>query len=142
MHSMKDILEFCVFLGGIGMLMLSLGSLIIPKLLNWNKEVRKMLLLHQQIFWTYALYILGMNLFFSIISIVAPGALINGSFLATALSLYIFLYWAGRIFIQFFYFDKSDLPEKTIYSVGEVLLLIAFFYFAVVYGWAFIYNLN
>lgn len=139
---MKDILEFCVFLGGIGMLMLSLGSLAIPKLLNWNKEVSKMLPLHRQIFWTYALYILGMNLFFSIISIADPEGMISGSFLAKALSLYIFLYWGGRIFIQFFYFDKSDLPDKRVFSIGEILLLIAFFYFTIVYGWAFIYNLN
>ena len=131
-----------IYLSGIALICLSIGSLIIPKLLDWPSEINKMPRLHGQIFWTYAIYILGMNLFFGIVSLITSTALIDKSILATALTLYMFLYWLGRIFIQFFYFDSSQLPKKAIFTIGEVLLLIVFFFVTIVYGWAFIHNIS
>jgi hypothetical protein len=139
---MIELLNTLVFWAGLSLIALSIGSLAIPKLLNWSEATQSLPQLIRQIFWTYAIYILGMNLFFGIVATASPQSLTDGSFLASALSLYISIYWLGRIFIQIFYFDKSDVPSHWIFTVGEILLFVVFCFVTVVFSWAFYHNIS
>lgn len=139
---MNNTLEVCVFLAGLSLIALSIGSLAIPKLLNWRHDTKKLPKLLEQVFWTYAVYILGMNSFFGIIATVSPTSLLDGSFLAKALTLYMSVYWLGRIFIQLFIFDKSNLPPKGVFRLGEVLLFLVFVFTSITFSWAFYHNLS
>jgi hypothetical protein len=94
----------------------------------------------RQIFWTYAGYILVTNLSFGIISILGSVELIDGSFLAKSVTLFISAYWMTRIAIQFFYFDKTNAPKGLIYTLGEILLVATFVVFASVYLIAYLIN--
>jgi hypothetical protein len=80
------------------------------------------------------------NFCFGIISIIGNEELINGSFLAKSVTLFIAAYWLTRILIQFFYFDKSHAPKGLIYTLGEIMLVSAFAIFSVVYLIAFFVN--
>ena len=131
-----------ITLAGIGQICLVIGSLAIPKMLNWSEETRKLTPLLRQVFWTYAGYILMTNLSFGLLSVMSPESLLAGSFLAKSVSLFITLYWLARIFIQFFYFDRSDAPKGIIFTIGEILLVGSFFFFTAVYGYVFYLNLN
>jgi hypothetical protein len=133
-------LDFFIFLAGVSQIILVVGSLAIPKLLNWKQELAKLPDLIRQIFWTYAGYILVMNLSFGLLSSFASASLVDGSFLACILTLYIAIYWAVRIVIQFFYFDRSHTPEGWIYLYGEVALVALFIFLTIVYGYAFYFN--
>lgn len=112
------------------------GSLAVPYLLEWRKELHSVRTLIKQVFWTYAAYILCTNSFFAAVSIFLAPKLTDGSELATALCVFIALYWGARILIQFLYFDKKGLPRGGIYRYGEWLLTFCFVYFTVVYGGA------
>lgn len=136
----SQLLGYLIFFAGLAQIALVLGSTAIPKLLNWKEELLKTNLLIRQIFWTYAGYILVINFSFGLLSILGVQELLNRSFLAKAVTLFIALYWITRILIQFFYFDTSSAPKGLIYKVGEITLILLFFFLAIIYSWAFICN--
>lgn len=129
-------------LSGIAQIVLVLGSLAIPKLLNWKGELQNTSKLIRQIFWNYAAYIAGINFFFGIISVIATDELLNKSILAASLTLFIFLYWLTRILVQFFYFDTSGAPKGFIYKAGECILVALFIALTGVYGSCFYFNIT
>ena len=128
--------EKLIFLAGVGQLILVAGSLAIPKVLGWAEDTAKLRPLTRQVFWTYAGYIWATNLSFGIISVASPSSLLDGSFLAVAVSVYITVYWLSRVIIQFVYFDRSDAPQGAIYTLAEILLVGLFVGLTAVYGWA------
>jgi hypothetical protein len=138
MHT--ELLSTLLILCGIGHLALCAASLIIPKVLNWKKELEHLQPLLRQMFWTYAGYILVINFCFGIISIVGPDELLDHSFLAKCVTLFIGIYWLARVFIQFLYFDKTHAPKGLIFTLGEIGLVSLFVLFTVVYLAAFLWN--
>ena len=131
-----------IFIAGILQLILVIGSLSIPRVLNWSQDTAKLRPLTRQVFWTYAGYIWATNLSFALISILSPASLADGSFLAAAVSIYITAYWAARIAIQFFYFDRSDAPQGLFFQVAEWGLVALFIFLTGTYGWAAWCNLS
>jgi len=119
-----------------------LGSLGVPRALNWKAELAPLSPLLRQIFWTYAGYILCTNLAFALVSIVASESLSDRSTLATMVCGFITIYWFARILIQFFYFDRESAPKGLKYTLGEVLLVGLFVLLTVVYGAATWHNLS
>jgi hypothetical protein len=137
-----ETLKLLLILCGYGHIALCIGSLLIPKLLNWKKELQDLQPLLRQMFWTYAAYILVINLCFGLVSIFGADELLNHSFLAKSVSLFIGLYWLARVFIQFLYFDKTHAPQGLIYTLGEVGLVGLFVVFTVVYLAVFGFNVG
>ena len=130
-----------IFFAGWAQIALVFGSLAIPAILNWTRELAKVQTLLKQLFWTYAAYILCINLSFGLLSVFAYADLTNGSLLARALCGFIAVYWISRIAVQFAYFDRKSFPTGWRTRLGEVILLILFFFFSAVYSMAFFGNL-
>jgi hypothetical protein len=129
-------LKTLIILCGIGHFALGLGSLVIPRMLDWKNALSTVPTLIRQIFWTYAGYILCINIFFGIVSLLYTDELLSGNGLSKALLILITLYWFSRVIIQFVYFDKTSIPEKLIYKAGEIMLVSLFVVFTLVYGYA------
>jgi hypothetical protein len=134
-------MEFLIQLCGIAHLFLGLGSLVIPKMLGWKTAFDHVPLLIKQMFWTYAGYILSINLFFGIVSVFLAAEMLSGTGLAISLTLLISLYWLARLIIQFTYFDKSEIPRAFFYLAGEWALVGLFILFSLVYSYAFYINI-
>jgi hypothetical protein len=79
-------LQSLVCFAGVGQIILAIVSLAIPRILNWKPELAKVHILIRQMFWTYAAYILVINMAFGLLSVFAVQELTNGSLLASALS--------------------------------------------------------
>ena len=137
----KALIHKLLFSSGIGHFVLCAGSMFIPAALNWNIHLKNLQPLLRQMFWTYAAYILVINFGFGFISVFGAEELLNGSFLARSLTLFISLYWLTRIGIQFFYFDKSHAPKGWMYTVGEIFLVGLFTAFTLIYLAAFYFNI-
>ncbi len=129
-------------LAGYAQIALCIGSLAIPKLLNWKGELTHVSKIIRQIFWTYAGYILVINFFFGVISVWGTNELLNKNFLAQAITIFIFLYWLTRILIQFFYFDTKSAPQGLIYKLGEIALVALFIFLTAVYAMVAYTNFN
>ena len=128
------VLEPLVWLGGVGQLVLAMGSLAIPRVLGWKQDTQKLRPLTRQVFWTYAGYIWATNVCFGVLSIFGARLLLARSPLSAAVCLYIWAYWAARVIIQFTYFDRRDAPRGSFVRLGEIALVGLFTYLTVVYG--------
>lgn len=135
-----DFLKLLIIIAGAGHIALCFGSLLIPKVLQWEHHLSNLQPLLRQMFWTYAAYILVINFCFGIVSLLGTDELLNGSFLASCITIFISIYWLTRVGIQFFYFDKTDAPKGVIYTLGEAALVLLFIFFTIVYLLAFLYN--
>lgn len=132
--------QLIIELSGLAHICLGLGSLLIPKMLNWKNAFKNTPLLIKQMFWTYAGYILFINIYFGVVSFLLSKEMLSGSGLALAMTFLIAIYWIARVAIQFLYFDSSDLPKTFIYKVGEWILVSLFVAFSIVYSYAFYFN--
>ncbi len=133
-------IQIQVFIAGVAQIALAIGSLAIPKILNWRQELSKVQPFIKQMFWTYAAYILVINLCFGLISACAFRELTDGSKLAMMLTGFIAVYWVSRVLIQFLYFDRKNFPMGKWNNLGEVVLVTLFIFLSVVYSRAFYIN--
>ncbi len=136
------LLSLLVWLAGAGQLVLVAASTTIPRVLGWHEELRVLRSLTRQVFWNYAGYILMTNFWFGLISVTIPGALVDRSPLAVAVTAFITLYWAVRIAVQLFYFDRSSAPSGRLFAAAEAALLLLFVGLTGVYGAALAHNLG
>lgn len=136
--TLKAVMAF----SGLAQLALALSSLAIPSVLNWKFELSKVQPLIRQLFWTYAAYILVINMCFGLLSYFAAEKLLDGSFLATVLSGFIAVYWISRVLIQFLYFDRASFPKGKIYQLAEAVLVLLFLILSVFYSWVTYFNLT
>ena len=72
-------IDTLVILAGLAQIAVALGSLLIPRQLGWKEQTAKLDGLTRQVFWTYAGYILGTNVFFGVLSVFAAPWLTDGS---------------------------------------------------------------
>jgi hypothetical protein len=135
-----DLIQKLIFLAGLSQIVLVIGSLAIPMILNWRLELAKVQPLIKQMFWTYAGYILVINLCFAVISVCDFKDLTNRSNLAVLINGFIAAYWISRVLIQFFYFDRENFRKGHWHKVGEVVLVTLFILLSAVYTGAFIFN--
>lgn len=141
MSAIASHLPTLVFLAGVGQLILVAASLAIPRVLRWREDTAKLRPLTRQIFWTYALYIWCTNLTFGLVSL-QPGWLLDRSPLAACVTGYMMAYWVGRVLIQFFFLDRSDVPPGRLVRIAEVALVGLFVYLSAVYAAAVLFNLG
>jgi hypothetical protein len=137
---MQNRLTAFIFLAGIAQIGLVTGSLAIPAILKWRLELTKVSPLIRQMFWTYAAYILVINLCFGLVSVCCPGQLTNGTTLALLCDAFIAVYWVSRILVQFFYFDRASFPKGAWFSAGEAALVVLFVFLSLVYSCAGYFN--
>ena len=123
-----------IVVAGWGQFAVVIGSMGVPRALNWTGELQQVSVLIRQIFWTYAGYILCTNLAFALLSILCSRDLTDGSTLASCVTGFITVYWFARIMIQFFYFDRASAPRGLQYTVGEWVLVALFVFFTAVYS--------
>lgn len=129
-------MKILLVLAGLGQLVLASGSLALPRILRWRDDTAKLRPLTRQVFWTYAAYIWVTNVCFGVISTFGSDWLVERTPLARAVAGYIAVYWGARVFIQFFYFDRSQAPAGALYKIAEVALVGLFIFLTGVYGYA------
>jgi len=111
---MNDYLIAALKLAGLAQLVLVAGSVAIPKCLNWKGGLSGLMPLLRKMFWTYAVYISVMHVFFGVVSLFAAEELVSGGFITTALCVLMLIWWFARILIQFFYFDKTGILRRSL----------------------------
>ena len=109
---------------------------------DWYNDIKKLKTLNQEIAKTYGRYIQGLNFSFGIITFIFTGELKNKTGLAVALTGLIAAYWTGKVITQFAYYPMYQIPRKTIFKIGEVLMNTLFILFAIVFILLFVTNLS
>lgn len=127
-------LQSMIFWAGTAELTLAAGSTAIPFVLDWPGQTARWRPLIRQVFWTYAAYILTAHFCFGTLSVAAPHLLTDGTPLARLVCGFIAAWWAARLPIQFFWFDRHDAPAGWVTFLGEIVLVALFVGLAGVYG--------
>ena len=130
----QDLIHTAILLAGVGQLILVAASAVIPSCLNWKGPLSDLPKLIRQLFWTYAGYILGMHLFFGLLSTFGTHLLLDGTPQAAILCALMMLWWTVRIALQFFCFDRKGIPQIRFNVLAEVLLVALFLYLALTYA--------
>jgi hypothetical protein len=130
---MEALFKLGLQVAGISQLMLFFMSFAIPKALQWSERTASLLPFMRQMFFTYAVYILYSHLFFALISLFLVEELLSGSSTGLALLVFMALWWSGRIFCQFFYFDREGIPDSPFNRIAEGILVTMFFCLIIVY---------
>ncbi len=135
--------NWLIILGGAGMIF---TALIYPyirhRVFDWYNDIKKLKPLNQEIAKTYGRYIQGLNFSFGLIAILFTSDLKNNTSLAVALTGLIAAYWTGKVITQFAYYPMYQIPRRTIFRIGEVLMNTMFIAFSLIFVALFIGNLK
>jgi len=129
----QSALSSLLVVAGIGQILLAVVSPLIPRLLDWSAQTARLEPLTRQVFWTYAAYILVINLSFGLISSLRPQWLLTSSPLASSVDGFIAVYWLARFLVQVFYFDRCGVPDQLLFRLADIALTVFFAALAVTY---------
>lgn len=129
-------LELLIVIAGVLHLGILIASALVPRVLDWKRELAKLAPLSRHLVWTHGAFIVVVIIGFAAVSIINASVLAGGGMLARSVCGFIALFWFARLVIQLFFFDASPYLTKAYLKVGFHGLTLVFAYFSAVYGWA------
>ena len=112
---------------------LLLASFSVPRVLGWRSELNKVNALTRQLVLVHGGFIVLTIVAFGLLTLVAGHELLAANRLALSLTLFIGVFWTGRLMIQLFYFDAGPWLSTRFRRIGYRALYLVFAYFALVY---------
>ena len=129
-------LELLIFAGGIFHFGILIASAMVPKVLDWKASLEKLDGLFRQLVWVHGAFIVLVIIGFGLLSVVLAGDLAGGTPLARGMCLFISLFWAARLVVQFFVFDAEPYLRTVVLKAGYHGLTVVFICITVIYGLA------
>ena len=114
----------------------------LPVILGWPAEFRRLSLLTRQTCWAHFVYLLAGNASLAVVALFAPLALLTGSALAFAATLFAAGFASSRLLLQLFVFDRGLTRVNAWYKFGEISLMLVYSALATGYGLAAWVNLR
>ena len=112
------------------------ASALVPRVLSWRDELRKLQPLCRHLVWTHGVFIVLVIAAFGLISVAAAADLAAGSRLARLVCGFIAAFWLARLAIQLFLFDPTPFLTTRWRRLGYHGLTAVFAYLGVVYAYA------
>lgn len=127
------ILEWALIGAGVLHFGLLLAASSVPRVLDWNTELRKVNSLSRQLILVHGGFIALTIVAFGAITLLASAELVAGSLVALLLTTFIGVFWLARLGIQLFYFDARPWLTTWWRRYGYRALYGVFAYLATVY---------
>ncbi|HEY2895312.1 MAG TPA: hypothetical protein VGJ16_13900 [Pirellulales bacterium] len=127
-------LPWLIFVGGLLHFGILLASALAPQVLDWKTSLRQLDRLSRQLIWVHGAFIVLVIIGFGVLSTLFAGELAAHTPLARAVCGFIALFWAARLFVQFFVFDAQSHLTRPLLRFGYHALTFVFIYHAVVYA--------
>lgn len=126
-------LKLLILVGGLLHFGILIASALVPGVLDWRRELAKLAPLSRQLIWVHGAFIVLVIVGFGVLSVAAPGELAAGSALARGVCLFVAIFWAARLVVQFFVFDAKPYLKTAFLRLGYNGLTAVFAYLALVY---------
>jgi hypothetical protein len=123
-----------ILIGGVLHFGILLASACVPQVLDWRQSLAKLDPLSRQVVWVHGAFIVLVIIGFGALSVALPAQLASGTPLARAMSLFIAVFWAARLAVQFFVFDAKPHLQNMFLKVGYHGLTLVFLFHTVVYS--------
>jgi len=127
-------LKTLLLIGGVLHFGILIASALVPQVLNWRNELKKLPRLFEQLVWVHGAFIVLTIAGSGVLSAMNSAELASGTLLARCVCGFISLFWAARLAVQFFYFAPQEYLRTLTLKIGYHGLTIVFTYLTVVYG--------
>ncbi len=126
-----SVLEMVLWIAGLVQLSIALANFVLPKKLGYRENLARVAPMIRQIFVVHSGYIVGILLLFTAITFGFTAELASGRGLGRFLAASMALFWACRVPLQLFYYDKA---LRRANRAGDVAITFALVFLAVTYA--------
>lgn len=112
------------------------ASAITPRVLNWRDNLATLHPFLRRLFWVYGVFIVMVIIAFATLTFIHAGAMAAGEPVARSLCAFIAIFWAARLFVQFFVFEARPFLINWFYASGYHALTVIFVVLVLIYGCA------
>jgi len=124
-----------VTIGGVLQFGILIASALVPQVLDWRTELRKLPTLFAQLVWVHGGFIVLTIAGFGLLSIASARELASGTALGRSVCGMIGLFWGARLGVQIVYFHPQEYLSSTLLKLGYHALTAVFTYLAIVFSW-------
>jgi hypothetical protein len=125
-----------LLLGGVCHFGILTASALVPRVLDWEGELKHLSPLSRHLVWTHGAFIVLTIVAFGVISVANASHLADGSAVSRWFCGFVAAFWLGRLGIQVFLFDARPFLTNRLLKLGYHGLTAVFTYLGVVYAWA------
>lgn len=133
---MTGVLSVLLEVAGVGLIALALSHLAFARALRWRDELERVSLLTRQIFHVHTFFICVVLVGMGALSLFGTKLLLDGSPLAKAVLAAFAVFWALRVFCQWFVYDASLWRGNRLNTAIHWLFTVVFSALTAVYAWA------
>ena len=123
-------------LAGVGHFGILIASVQVPRVFDWKNKLARLDPFLRKLFWVYGVFIVMTIGGFGTLTLLHVDDLAAGSPFGRAVALFIALFWASRLAVQWFVFEAKPFLTTGWRKLGYHTLTAAFVFFTAVYGWA------
>jgi quinol-cytochrome oxidoreductase complex cytochrome b subunit len=114
-----------------------IASALVPQVLDWRSELRKLCPLTRQLVWVHGIFIVLTIVGMGLIASLQPAPLANATALARCLCGFIAVFWGARLCLQFVLFDPAPLlQDKRLLRIGYHALSVVFLVITITFAYA------
>jgi len=110
-----------------------IASAQVPRVLDWRKNLGTLHPFLQRLFWVYGVFIVLTIIAFALLTFAHAGAMAEGEPVARSLCIFIAVFWAIRLFVQFAVFDARPFLTNWFYKAGYHGLTVVFIGLVAIY---------
>ena len=129
------LLNLALWLAGVGHFCVLGASFQVPRRLGWKDDLPKLTPFNRKLMYVYGGFTVLTIAAFGVLTLFLHGEMLRGERAATALAVFIAVYWTTRIGVDFLYYEHKDWPQGAQFVAGHILLTALFCALATTY-WA------
>ena len=126
-----DIFSTALWLAGIGHFCVLIASFQVPSKLGWKDDLQKLTPFNRKLMWVHGGFAVLTIIAFGTLTLALHAEMLRGDRAALGIALFIGIYWAARIVVDFVYYDHKDWPKGRGFVLGHILLTSLFAYLAI-----------
>ena len=131
----EHLLNLALWLAGVGHFCVLGASVQVPARLGWKEDLPKLTPFNRKLMIVYSGFTVLTIASFGVLTLLLHQEMRHGERAATALAIFIAVYWTARIAVDFLYYENKDWPKGAQFVAGHILLTSLFFALAITY-WA------
>jgi len=129
-------MKTCLQIAGILQLVLSLAHFGFARRFGWSEELKRVSLLTRQIFWAHTGFLMLVLAGFGRISFFCADDLLARSTLSRAVLSGLSVFWAARLYCQFFVYRSELWRGNNLNTVAHILFALLWTFLTTVYATA------
>jgi hypothetical protein len=129
-RDIDGVFSLAMWLAGIAHFCVLIASFQVPSRLGWREDLHKLTSFNRKLMWVHGGFAVVTIIAFGTLTLALHGEMLRGDRAALGLALFIGLYWALRIAVDFLYYDHEDWPRGRGFLIGHILLTSLFGYLA------------